>query len=114
VGLIATRTVQRFALQPIDTCSGLLGSGTHQAHKCTGEFINGELSTCRQSADCSIPVARVAREFLHITGTLGYPTMQFSGRTGNVLSHFPQARFWITSSLPTILKVDGDNRVCED
>jgi hypothetical protein len=34
----------------------------------------------RQSADCSIPVARVAREFPHTTGMLGYPTMQFSDR----------------------------------
>jgi len=39
-----------------------------------------------------VPSANVAREFLHTTGTLSYPTTQFSGRTGNVPSHFPQAR----------------------
>src|SRR6266852_7920190 len=56
------------------------------------------LATHRQSADCSIPVADVAREFLHTTGTLSYPTTQLSGRTGSTQSHFPQVRFWTTSS----------------
>jgi hypothetical protein len=44
----------------------------------------------RQSADRSISVAHVAREFLHTTGTQDYPTMHLSGRDGNVLPHFPQ------------------------
>src|SRR5260370_12755717 len=56
------------------------------------------MSADRQSADCSIPVADVAREFLHTTGTLSYPTTQLSGRTGSTQSHFPQVRFWTTSS----------------
>jgi hypothetical protein len=48
-----------------------------------------------------VPWANVASELLHTTGTLSYPATQFSGRTDNVPSHFPQARFWTTSGLPT-------------
>ena len=55
-----------------------------------------------------VPSANVAWEFLHTTGTLSYPKTQFSGRTGNVPSHLPQARFSLVSDSAEVGAVQVD------